>query len=307
MIHLPTVLDIPALETRAVTSPLKRTRPALGIIVAILTASVVASIVWPKRAQGKKLPDSIRTSKQHKHNNTDKTLHNSHLIASTLAIALSCVSCTSVSSRSGTMTKESQAATTPAQALERLKSGNGRFVNGSSIRRNLKQQVADTAAGQYPFATVVSCLDSRTSTELVFDQGIGDVFNARVAGNVVNPDIIGSLEFASKVAGSKLIAVIGHTSCGAVKGACDHVELGNLTGLLERIAPAVTSTKTPAGEKRTSKNYDFVDRVAENNVRLAMSNIRKQSPILREMEAKGEIRIVGGMQDLHTGKVTFID
>ena len=238
-------------------------------------------------------------------------MQTSHRITTTLALvatlALTGVGCSSLKSNSVTMTKETQSATTPAQALERLKSGNARFVAGNTTCRDLKQQVAATAEGQYPFATVVSCLDSRTSTELVFDQGIGDVFNARVAGNVVNPDILGSLEFATKAAGSKLIAVIGHTKCGAVKGACDRVELGNLTGLLERIAPAVEATKTAANEKRTSKNDAFVDRVAENNVRLTMDTIRKQSAILREMESKGEIRIVGGMQDLNNGKVTFLE
>jgi carbonic anhydrase len=205
-----------------------------------------------------------------------------------------------------TMTKEAQARVTPATAMERLKTGNERFVSGRSAPRNLLKQVAATSEGQYPFATVVSCLDSRTSAELIFDQGIGDIFNARVAGNVVNPDILGSLGFASKAAGSKLIAVIGHTKCGAVKGACDHVQLGNLTGLLQRIEPAVKSTPSSPGEDRTSKNNAFVDRVAESNVRAAMDTIRRQSPILREMERKGEIAIVGGMHDLETGRVTFL-
>jgi len=204
------------------------------------------------------------------------------------------------------MTKEAQAQVTPTAAMELLKAGNQRFLSGRPAPRNLRQQVAATSAGQYPFATVVSCLDSRTSAELIFDQGIGDIFNARVAGNVVNPDILGSLEFASKAAGSKLIAVIGHTKCGAVKGACDHVQLGNLTGLLDRIEPAVKSTPSSPGEARNSKNDAFVDRVAETNVRVTMDAIRRQSPILREMEKNGEIAIVGGMHDLETGKVTFL-
>jgi carbonic anhydrase len=204
------------------------------------------------------------------------------------------------------MTKEAQARVTPAEALKRLESGNERFTSGRAAPRNLLDQVAATSQGQYPFATVVSCLDSRTSAELIFDQGIGDIFNARVAGNVVNPDILGSLEFASKAAGSKLIAVIGHTKCGAVKGACDNVQLGNLTGLLRRIEPAVKSTPSSPGEDRSSKNDAFVDRVAESNVRAAMETIRRQSPILREMERKGEIAIVGGMHDLETGRVTFL-
>lgn len=206
-----------------------------------------------------------------------------------------------------TMTKEAQAATTPEGALRKLKDGNARFVAGSTARRDLRKQVKETSKGQFPFASVVSCLDSRASTELIFDQGIGDVFNARVAGNIVNPDILGSLEFASKAAGSKLIAVIGHTKCGAIKGACDHVELGNLTGLLDKIEPAVAATPSGSGEARTSKNDAFVDRVAETNVRKTMANIRSNSPILRQMEKNGQIMIVGGMYDIETGRVTFLN
>ncbi len=205
-----------------------------------------------------------------------------------------------------TMTKEAQSATTPQQAFEKLKAGNARFIAGKTLHRNLNKQVKDTAKGQYPFATVVSCLDSRTSTELIFDQGIGDVFNARIAGNIVNPDILGSLEFASKAAGSKVIAVIGHTKCGAIKGACDHVELGNLTGLIDKIEPAVAATPSSPGEDRSSKNYAFVDRVAETNVKRAMANIRSNSPILRQMEKDGQIKIVGGMYDLESGRVDFL-
>jgi len=204
------------------------------------------------------------------------------------------------------MTKEAQAATTPQQACDRLKAGNARFVAGKMEHRNLRKQVGETSHGQYPFASVVSCLDSRTSSELIFDQGIGDVFNARVAGNIVNPDILGSLEYASKVAGSKLVAVIGHTHCGAVKGACDKVQLGNLTGLLEKMEPAVAATSSGKGEDRSSKNGAFVDRVAETNVHQTMANIRRHSPILRQMEQEGQIRIVGGIYDIETGKVTFL-
>lgn len=215
-------------------------------------------------------------------------------------------SCAVVMPDAATMTKESQAATTPAQALQKLKDGNERFVSGHSRHRNYGKQVKATSGGQYPFASVVSCIDSRAAPEIVMDQGVGDIFDARVAGNIVNGDIIGSLEFASKVAGSKLIAVIGHTHCGAIKGACDHVELGNLTGLLHKIDPAVNATHTNKGEKRTSKNAAFVDHVAETNVRLTMANIRKQSPILRQMEKEGQLKIVGGMYDIETGKVTFM-
>ena len=222
------------------------------------------------------------------------------------ALALSAFTLTSCQMAT-TMTKETQTATTPQQAFDKLKAGNTRFVAGKKAHRNLNKQVKETSKGQSPFATVVSCLDSRTSTELIFDQGIGDVFNARVAGNIVNPDILGSMEFASKAAGSKLIAVIGHTKCGAIKGACDDVELGNLTGLVGKIKPAVAATASGKGEDRSSKNCAFVDRVAETNVRKTMANIRKNSPILRQMEKNGEIKIVGGMHDIETGKVSFFN
>ena len=228
---------------------------------------------------------------------------NAALLATLAISTLALSSCTTVP----TMTKEAQAATTPAQAFAKLKDGNARFVSGSPVHRNLHKQIKETAKGQYPFATVVSCLDSRTSSELIFDQGMGDVFNARVAGNIVNPDILGSLEFASKAAGSKLIAVIGHTKCGAIKGACDHVELGNLTGLLNKIEPAVAATSSAKGEDRSSKNYGFVDRVAETNVRKTIANIRSNSAILRQMEKDGQIKIVGGMYDIETGKVSFLN
>ena len=221
--------------------------------------------------------------------------------------ALGTSACSTLSPNSGTMTKQTQSATTPADALQKLKDGNARFAAGRSKHRNHLQQVKQTAAGQYPYASVVSCLDSRTSTELIFDQGIGDVFNARVAGNIANSDIIGSLEFASKVAGAKLIAVVGHTKCGAVKGACDHVQLGNLTGLLNKIEPAVAATPSTGGADRSSKNAAFVDQAAEQNVRRVMGTIRKQSPILRQMENAGQIKIVGGMHDIETGKVTFLN
>lgn len=228
---------------------------------------------------------------------------NTFIVTSLLLAALSLTSCQTAP----TMTKEAQAATTPDQAFQKLRDGNARFVSGSTVHRNLRKQVQETSAGQYPFASVVSCLDSRTSTELIFDQGIGDVFNARIAGNIVNADILGSLEFASKAAGSKLIAVIGHTNCGAIKGACDGVELGNLTGLLDKIKPAVSATSSENGEARTSKNHAFVDRVAEMNVLKTMANIRSNSAILRQMEKDGQIKIVGGMYDIETGKVTFLN
>ncbi len=222
-------------------------------------------------------------------------------------VAIAGTSCSTSSPHGSTMSESAQKATTPGEALQRLKDGNARFVSGKSVQRNYLAQVKETSQGQYPYASVVSCLDSRTSTELIFDQGIGDVFNARVAGNIVNPDILGSLEFASKAAGSKLIAVVGHTKCGAVKGACDHVELGNLTGLLDRIEPAVKATPSVGGPDRSSKNAEFVDAAAKQNVWKAMSNIRQQSPILRQMEKAGQIQIVGGMHDISTGTVTFFN
>ena len=203
-------------------------------------------------------------------------------------------------------TKESQAAMTSQQALAELRAGNARFVAGQSRVRDLPAQVKATAAGQYPFAIVLSCLDSRQPIEIVLDQGIGDIFSARVAGNVLNDDILGSIEFACKVSGAKLIAVIGHSNCGAIKGAVDDVELGNLTGLLTKIQPAIAAVPADV-QQRTSKNYAFVNAVAEANVRLVMKEIPERSPILREMLDKGEIELVGGMYDLKTGKVKFYD
>ena len=205
-----------------------------------------------------------------------------------------------------TQTADSQAALSPAMAVALLKDGNKRFLDGNTLNRNLHQQVADTASGQYPFAAVVSCIDSRIPTEVVFDQGIGDIFNARVAGNFVNEDILGSLEFACKLAGSKVIVVMGHTSCGAVKGACDHAELGNLTQMLDKIMPAVDGTSTAEGEARNSSNGDFVNRVAVKNVELTISNLKSMSPVLNEMLENGEIDVVGAMYDVKDGSVSFL-
>jgi carbonic anhydrase len=207
---------------------------------------------------------------------------------------------------SSVQTKESQSATPPQQALAELREGNARFVAGKPIARNFTAQVKATASGQYPFAVVLSCLDSRQPIEIVFDQGIGDIFSARVAGNVLNDDILGSMEFACKVSGAKLIAVVGHSNCGAIKGAIDDVDLGNLTGLLTKIKPAIDAVPADV-QPRTSENYSFVDQVSEANVRLVMKEIRERSPILREMLDKGEIQLVGGMYDLSTGKVQFYD
>ena len=202
--------------------------------------------------------------------------------------------------------KSCQEGVTPKQVLERLKAGNERFANGYMTARNFDEQVKATAAGQFPLASIVSCIDSRAPAEIVFDQGIGDLFNARVAGNIINDDILGSLEFASKVAGSRLVVVLGHTSCGAIKGACDNVQLGHLTGLLARIIPAVKGVETRDAD-RSSKNYAFVEKVAERNVRMSVQEIRDTSPILKDMEDEGEIMIVGAMYDVASGKVTWYE
>jgi carbonic anhydrase len=201
-----------------------------------------------------------------------------------------------------------QASTTPMQALEFLKEGNQRFVNNLKANRDLLQQANETRDGQFPFAVILSCIDSRTSAELIFDQGLGDVFSIRIAGNVVNTDIVGSLEFACRVAGSKLIVVLGHTSCGAIKGACDHVEMGNLTELLSKIQPAVyEETLTSDTTKRTSKNAKFVENVADINVKRSVKSIVSRSYILAQMIEKGEIAIVGAKHHLDTGRVEFYD
>ncbi|MBW1294037.1 carbonic anhydrase family protein [Aquimarina litoralis] len=205
-------------------------------------------------------------------------------------------------------TKETQAAITPQIALQLLKEGNQRFQQKLMADRDLLDQVNDTKSGQFPFATILSCIDSRVSSELIFDQGIGDIFSARVAGNFVNEDILGSMEFACKLAGTKLVLVLGHTACGAVKGACDDAKLGNLTALLSKIKPAVAAVTEPADPaERTSKNIDFVNEVAEQNVNMTIQNIKDQSEVLKEMEANGEIMIIGGMYDISNGSVTFFE
>jgi len=206
------------------------------------------------------------------------------------------------------LTKETQAAITPKKAVELLKEGNGRFVQNKKAGRDLLDQVNDTKGGQFPFATILSCIDSRVSSELIFDQGIGDIFSARVAGNFVNEDILGSMEFACKLAGTKLVLVLGHTACGAVKGACDDAKLGNLTALLSKIKPAVAAVTEPADpSERTSKNIDFVNEVAVKNVNMTIDNIRNQSEVLKEMEANGEIIIMGGMYNINDGSVQFFE
>ncbi|QCX40851.1 carbonic anhydrase [Aureibaculum algae] len=203
-------------------------------------------------------------------------------------------------------TKETQATMTPDKSLQYLKEGNQRFQNNLKANRNLLEQVNDTSDGQFPFATILSCIDSRVSAELVFDQGLGDIFSVRIAGNIVNEDILGSMEFACKLAGTELIVVLGHTSCGAVKGACDHAEMGNLTKLVQKITPAVNAVTEPKDESlRSSKNLEFVDEVSHVNVQLMIDRIHAESPILTEMEKNGEIKIIGAMYDVNTGEVKF--
>ena len=203
-------------------------------------------------------------------------------------------------------TKETQATMTPQKSLQYLKEGNQRFQNNLKTNRNLLEQVNDTSDGQFPFATILSCIDSRVSAELVFDQGLGDIFSVRIAGNFINEDILGSMEFGCKLAGTELIVVLGHTSCGAIKGACDHARLGNLTALIKKIEPAVEAVKEPQDETlRNSSNLEFVNNVATKNVQMAIENIRRDSPILAEMELNNEIMIVGAMYDINNGSVSF--
>ncbi|MDO6674339.1 carbonic anhydrase family protein [Tenacibaculum sp. 1_MG-2023] len=205
-------------------------------------------------------------------------------------------------------TKETQATMTPEKSLQYLKEGNQRFQNNLKANRNLLEQVNDTREGQFPFATILSCIDSRVSAELVFDQGLGDIFSARIAGNFVNEDILGSMEFACKLAGTKLIVVLGHTSCGAVKGACDNAKLGNLTNMLGKIKPAVEAVTEPKDESlRNSSNLEFVNKVAEKNVQLTIDRILNESDVLAEMHKNGEIMIVGAMYNIKDGSVTFYE
>ena len=204
-----------------------------------------------------------------------------------------------------TITKEMQQSITPNKAIELLKMGNQRFVQNLKANRNLLNQVNETSDGQYPFATILSCIDSRTSAELIFDQGLGDIFSIRIAGNIINEDIIGSMEFACKVAGSKLIVVLGHSKCGAIKGACDDVKLGNLTHLLDKIKPAIE--KETSESIRNSSNDNFVQKVTELNVHEVVDLIREKSPVLRELLDTNAIGIIGGVHDISTGEVQFFE
>ena len=204
------------------------------------------------------------------------------------------------------LTKEQQDALTADAVITSFKEGNERFINNDLTARDHSAQVRNSTMSQYPKAIVLSCVDSRVPVEDVFDRGIGDIFVARVAGNFVNEDILGSMEFACKLAGTKVVVVLGHTACGAVKGACDDAKLGNLTALLSKIKPAVAAVTEPTDANlRNSSNIDFVNTVAEKNVHLTIDNIRTQSPVLKEMEDEGTIKIVGAMYDIKDGSVTF--
>ncbi|MBK8506465.1 MAG: carbonic anhydrase [Saprospiraceae bacterium] len=204
-----------------------------------------------------------------------------------------------------TLTKEIQDSLNPVQCIKLLQDGNQRFVNNLKFNRNLLQQVNETSDGQHPFAVILSCIDSRTSAELIFDQGLGDIFSVRIAGNILNDDILGSMEFSCKVAGAKVVMVLGHTKCGAIKGACDSVKLGNLTTLLDKIVPAIDEEKS-ISQNRNSSNSEFVDKVASINVHLTIEQILERSPILNQMYHQKEIDIIGGMYDVETGVVEFM-
>jgi carbonic anhydrase len=228
-----------------------------------------------------------------------------------LAISVGLAACAQqplkqASSHPPVMTQAAQSSISPDQALQLLKEGNARFVSGNTLAHDWQRQVKITGKnGQYPFVSIVSCIDSRAAPAQVFDLGVGDAFSARVAGNIVNEDILGSLEYGSKVAGTKLIVILGHTSCGAVKGACDNVAMGNLTGLLAKIRPAVDATPDRYGADRSSHNHPFVDAVAEKNVHLTVQSLLNKSPVLSDMVARNEIKVVGAMLDVKTGEVVF--
>ena len=205
-----------------------------------------------------------------------------------------------------THTKETQATTTPQMALEFLREGNHRFVSNLKIRRDLLEQVNETRDGQFPFAAVLSCIDSRTSAELIFDQGLGEIFSIRIAGNVVNEDILGSMEFACNIAGSKLIVILGHTKCGAIRGACDNVQMGNLSTLLNKIQPSVYFERT-VSENRTAENAEFVEKVSRIQVKRSVEEIIERSVILREMIENGEVGLIGALYNIETGIVEFLE
>lgn len=203
-----------------------------------------------------------------------------------------------------TLTKQLQNAITPEIALHLLQKGNKRFVNNLKVNRNLVQQVSDTSDGQHPFAIILSCMDSRTSVELIFDQGLGDVFSVRIAGTIINEDILGSIEFACKIVGVKIIVVLGHTQCGAIKGACDQVVIGNLTALLSKIQPAISAEQT-IFENRTSSNCEFVEKVTTINIQKTVHALMERSPILKELIETNKCGIIGACHNISTGNVNF--
>ena len=205
------------------------------------------------------------------------------------------------------LTREEQQAMSPAEAIQYLKDGNARFLAGEPVERDLLAQVKNTAGGQYPMAAILGCIDSRVPVEIVFDKGVGDVFTVRVAGNFVNTDILGSLEFATAVAGSKAIVVLGHSQCGAIKGACDHVELGNLTSTLANIAPAMYRVDHKCFDPLSSANSDYVEAVTDANIRLTTRNIVTRSSVIRDLVAAGQLVVIGALHEVETGKVIFLD
>ena len=207
--------------------------------------------------------------------------------------------------RADALSKEMRDRLTPEQIVQAMKNGNKRFRRGERRDRNYLREQKASAKGQHPAAVLLTCIDSRAPAEIIMDLGIGDIFNCRIAGNVRNPDILGSMEFACKLAGAKVVLVMGHTACGAIKGAIDNAELGNLTGLLAKIRPAMEAT-VYTGE-RSAKNYAFVDAVARKNVEMTVADIRKDSPVLAEMEAKHAVKMTGAMYNLETGAVEFFD
>jgi carbonic anhydrase len=237
------------------------------------------------------------------HGLIQKVWHDAGLLLLVLALA----GCTTRSPQRRDLAaiRQEQSALTPPQVIEWLQRGNERFASGKSEPRDMLHDQQVTAAGQYPRAIILSCIDSRVPAEIVFDAGIGDLFNARIAGNIADADLVGSMEFACKVSGAKLVLVMGHSNCGAIRGACDGVRMGNLTGLLEKIQPAVQAVPGMPGE-RTSKNRGFVEAVTEANVHLTMERIRDLSPIPREMENEGKIQAAGCIYELETGLVRFL-
>jgi carbonic anhydrase len=228
------------------------------------------------------------------------------IVAVAFAAGLFATGCATTSPAPPPTSKAQQSAITPAQALEQLQAGNARFVAGKLQPRDWQQQRTATAAGQYPFAVVLSCIDSRAASEIIFDQGFGEIFNARVAGNVLDDDILGSMEFACKIAGAKLIVVVGHSHCGAVKGACNGAQLGHLTGLLDKIQPSVAEAKRELPGVAATDGK-FIETVAELNVQRVQQQIREQSPVLRELIDAGQVGLVGGIYDLDSGKVQFLN